>query len=207
MSPSVLLFYSGYGIARKSLKLVRARRWPKSGLRGFQKQTLFSIRVHVDLSLCNMDSVLQQRLNTVLGKALDVSGASLGEEELAECFGSIKTQYGTRMDRLFNNMLDKMRSNIESGYKDICIRRELDERLLDLENLEVEAPGGVELEFADPVLASVEQVKRMEINHLENAMREIDMEMKRLNERAAKIKQGVLQEVQNAKDLQASFSV
>jgi len=154
-----------------------------------------------------MDSVLQQRLNTVLGKALDVSGASLGEEELAECFGSIKTQYGTRMDRLFNNMLDKMRSNIESGYKDICIRRELDERLLDLENLEVEAPGGVELEFADPVLASVEQVKRMEINHLENAMREIDMEMKRLNERAAKIKQGVLQEVQNAKDLQASFSV
>ena len=57
------------------------------------------------------------------------------------------------------------------------------------------------------MLASVEQVKRMEIEHLENAMLEIDAEMKKLNERAARIKQGVLQEVQNARDLGATLSV
>ena len=141
------------------------------------------------------DSTRAARLDIVLGKALDVSGSALGEKELSECFGSIKTQFGPAMSRLFQNMLVRLRSQMEASYKDICIRRDLDDKLLALENIKYNDSRAMTASTEMAINESVEQLKRMEIEHLKQAIKHVDSESHKLEDRASKLRSAVLQEV------------
>jgi hypothetical protein len=138
------------------------------------------------------------RLDAVLNKALDVSSTSFDESDLSECFGSIKTQFGTSMTRLFSNMLVKLRSNMEASYKDICIRRDLDDRLLALENVKYADTGNVST--TETINTSAEQLKRMEAESLKAAIKQINVEVENLQQRANRLKASVLTEVQVVRD-------
>jgi len=131
------------------------------------------------------ESTRVKRLDAVMNKALDVSGLTFTEQDLSECFGSIKTQFGPSMSRLFSNMLVKLRSNIEASYKDICIRHDLDDRLLALENVKYADTGNVSV--AETVNSSAEQLKRMEAEQLRAALQAISAETASLQTRTSKL--------------------
>ena len=52
------------------------------------------------------------RLDVVFNKALDVSVNAVGESDLDDCFGELKGQYGSSMNKLFMNMIAKTQSNM-----------------------------------------------------------------------------------------------
>jgi len=138
------------------------------------------------------------RLDVVLGKALDVSGSSLGDQDLSECFGSIKTQFGPAMSRLFQNMLVKLRSQMEASYKDVCIRYDLDDRLLALENAKHTDARSVNISAAGAINESLEQLKRTEIEGLSGATKQVEADSAKLRERASKLRAAVSAELQLA---------
>ena len=142
------------------------------------------------------ESTRVKRLDAVMNKALDVSGLAFTEKDLSECFGSIKTQFGPSMSRLFSNMLVKLRSNMESGYRDICIRHDLDEKLLTLENVKYADTGSVSV--TETVNQSTEQLKRMEAEQLRAALKLIAASTASLQERATKLRQQMASELAHA---------
>jgi hypothetical protein len=142
------------------------------------------------------ESTRVKRLDAVMNKALDVSGLAFTEQDLSECFGSIKTQFGPSMSRLFSNMLVKLRSNMESGYRDICIRHDLDEKLLTLENVKYADTGSVSV--TETVNQSTEQLKRMEAEQLRAALKLIAASTASLQERATKLRQQMASELAHA---------
>jgi len=110
---------------------------------------------------------------------------------LSECFGSIKTQFGPAMSRLFQNMLVKLRSQMEASYKDICIRSDLDERLLALENVKHTDSRSINVSATGVINESVEQLKRTEIESLNFAMKQIEMDSAKLRDRVTKLRASV----------------
>jgi hypothetical protein len=140
------------------------------------------------------------RLDSVLEKALDVSGSVFDDTVLSECFGSIKTQFGTSMSRLFQNMLVKLKSNMKSSYQDICIRRDLDDRLLALENVKYADTGNAST--TTTINSSQEQLKLMEIEHLKAAIKEIEVEIANLKNHAGKVKTSIMEEIATINDSQ-----
>ena len=137
------------------------------------------------------ESTRAARLDVVLGKALDVSGGSLGDQDLSECFGSIKTQFGPAMSRLFQNMLVKLRSQMEASYKDICIRSDLDERLLALESVKHTDSRSINVSATEAINESIEQLKRAELESLNFAMKQIEMDSTKLRDRVTKLRAAV----------------
>lgn len=135
------------------------------------------------------------RLDMVLARALEVSGNSLDEEDLAECFGSIKTQFGPQMQRLFVNMITKVDSNIETQYKDICIRQDLDERLLALSKLKSNEARIIDPSVKNAVNSTVQEVKAMEIEALNAANKSLENDLKELESRAGRIKASIENEM------------
>jgi hypothetical protein len=147
------------------------------------------------MSSSAQESSRAARLDVVLGKALDVSGSALGDKELSECFGSIKTQFGPAMSRLFQNMLVKLRSQMEASYKDICIRRDLEDRLLALETAKFSDLRGMHMSTEESINDSVEQLKRMEMEHIKQAMKLVEAESLQLQGKAARLRAAIFQEV------------
>ena len=68
-----------------------------------------------------------QRLDAVFKKAMDVSSASFNEGDIDACFGELKGQYGSVIGKLYKNLIAKTDSSISSAYKDICLRKDLEE--------------------------------------------------------------------------------
>ena len=68
-----------------------------------------------------------QRLDAVFKKAMDVSTASFNEGDIEACFGELKGQYGSVIGKLYMNLVAKTDSSISSAYKDICLRKDLEE--------------------------------------------------------------------------------
>jgi hypothetical protein len=139
-----------------------------------------------------------KRLDACLNKALEVSSASFNEIDLSECFGSIKTQFGASMMRLFSNMLVKLRSNMEASYKDICIRRDLDDRLLALENAKYVDTGNVS--STETINSSTEELKRIEAESLKAVIKQIAVEVANLQQKSNRLKAAVTSELQVLRD-------
>jgi len=135
------------------------------------------------------------RLDMVLQRALEVSGNSLDEDDLAECFGSIKTQFGPQMQRLFTNMITKVDSNIEAQYKDICIRRDLDERLLALNKVKSNEARIIDPSVKNSVGTAVKEVKAMEVDNLNAAINALEVELQAVTSRAGRIKASIENEM------------
>ena len=131
----------------------------------------------------------------VLTRALDVSGNSLDEEDLTECFGSIKTQFGPQMQRLFSNMITKVDSNIETQYKDICIRRDLEERLNALSKLKSNEARIVDPSVKNAVESAVDEIKVLETESLIAANKVLEADLKQLTSRAGRLKASVENEI------------
>ncbi len=148
-----------------------------------------------------------QRLDMVLTRALEVSGNSLDEEDLAECFGSIKTQFGPQMQRLFSNMMTKVDSNIETQYKDICIRRDLDERLTALSKLKSNEARIVDSSVKNAVDSAVDEIKTLETESLNAANKTLEADLKQLASRAGRLKASVENEMNAlSKEKENTFS-
>lgn len=148
-----------------------------------------------------------QRLDMVLTRALEVSGNSLDEEDLAECFGSIKTQFGPQMQRLFSNMMTKVDSNIETQYKDICIRRDLDERLTALSKLKSNEARIVDSSVKNAVDSAVDEIKTLETESLNAANKTLEADLKQLTSRAGRLKASVENEMNAlSKEKENTFS-
>ncbi len=141
------------------------------------------------------ESTRLARLDIVLGKALDVSGGSLGDQDLSECFGSIKTQFGPAMSRLFQNMLVKLRSHMEASYKDICIRCDLEERLIALENVKNNDSQNISISATGAIHESMEKLKRTEIDNMLIAIKQIEIDTAKLQDRASRLKVSVANEL------------
>ncbi len=80
------------------------------------------------------------RLDQVFHKALDVAMSSVGESELKESFSAVLATEGggklsTSIQKAVANMLAETQASMVAGYKDVCIQRDLDEKLKALENL------------------------------------------------------------------------
>ena len=80
------------------------------------------------------------RLDQVFNKALDVAVSSVGEAELKECFRTVLAAEGgeklsNSIQKAVANMLTETQASMIAGYKDVCIQRDLDEKLKALENL------------------------------------------------------------------------
>ena len=136
-----------------------------------------------------------QRLDMVLTRALDVSGNALDEEDLTECFGSIKTQFGPQMQRLFSNMITKVDSNIETQYKDMCIRRDLEERLNALSKLKSNEAQIVDPSVKNAVESAVDEIKVLETESLIAANKVLEADLKQLTGRAGRLKASVENEI------------
>ena len=55
-----------------------------------------------------------QQLDLAYKKTIDMSVNTIGDEELKECFGDIKTQVGNSLQRLFiNHMVNKTQNNLK----------------------------------------------------------------------------------------------
>ena len=148
-----------------------------------------------------------QRFDMVLTRALEVSGNSLDEDDLSECFGSIKTQFGPQMQRLFVNMITKVDSNIETQYKDICIRRDLDERLSALGKLKSNEARIVDSSVKNAVRSAVDEIKLSEIESLNAANKALENDLKALKSRAGRLKASVENEMNAlAKEKENTFS-
>ena len=125
----------------------------------------------------------------------DSEGKSLDEDDLAECFGSIKTQFGPQMQRLFTNMITKVDSNIEAQYKDICIRRDLDERLLALNKVKSNEARIIDASVKNSVGTTVREVKAIEVENLNAAIGALETELKAVTSRAGRIKASIENEM------------
>lgn len=135
------------------------------------------------------------RLDAVISRAIEESANSLGEEDLAECFGSIKSQFGTSMNRLFSNMIQKVDSNIEAEYKDICIRRDLEERLMTLSTTKSSESRIVDGAIRHSMSKTVEDLKAIELEKINHAIGQVEAEMENLSKLANRQKASLVQEV------------
>jgi len=152
-------------------------------------------------------------LDKALSKVLDLSVNSVGAAELDECFGALKGQFGGTLQKLFMNMIAKTQSNMEGSYKDICIRRDLEEKLKELEQVAASLSsssssssstgsgtaggggGGDVSLLADPLLPSMMELKRREMEDLKIAIKHMETDMKKQTETAGRLKAQINNEI------------
>eukprot|EP00981_Chlorochromonas_danica_P007235 scaffold1618_cov158-Ochromonas_danica.AAC.19 len=69
-----------------------------------------------------MSAIKFERLQSAFLKALDASINSMGEDELQECFGELKTQLGGNLQMAFVNMISRSEKKIENEFRRISAR-------------------------------------------------------------------------------------
>jgi len=87
---------------------------------------------------------------------------------------------------------------MEASYKDVCIRYDLDDRLLALENAKHTDARSVNISAAGAINESLEQLKRTEIEGLSGATKQVEADSAKLRERASKLRAAVSAELQLA---------
>jgi len=142
----------------------------------------------------NNDSLRNERLNIVFNKALDVSMNSIGEDILDECFGDIKSKYklGNDMNKSFINICGETFTSIDGTYKDICIKKQVEEKLKILETTPI---NDIENE---PLNGIIIDLKKLEIDNLNAAINHITGEINQLKDTIEKIKTNIKGEIAGA---------
>ena len=142
----------------------------------------------------DINSIRMERLNMVFNKALDVSMASIGEDMLDECFGDIKTKYklGNDMNKSFINICGETFTSIDGTYKDICIKKQVEEKLKILETTPI---NDIENE---PLNGVIIDLKKLEIDNLNAAINHITGEINQLKDTIEKIKTNIKGEIAGA---------
>ena len=142
----------------------------------------------------DINSIRMERLNMVFNKALDVSMASIGEDMLDECFGDIKTKYklGNDMNKSFINICGETFTSIDGTYKDICIKKQVEEKLKILETTPI---NDIENE---PLNGIIIDLKKLEIDNLNAAINHITGEINQLKDTIEKIKTNIKGEIAGA---------
>ena len=142
----------------------------------------------------DINSIRMERLNMVFNKALDVSMASIGEDMLDECFGDIKTKYklGNDMNKSFINICGETFTSIDGTYKDICIKKHVEEKLKILETTPI---NDIENE---PLNGIIIDLKKIEIDNLNAAINHITGEINQLKDTLEKIKTNIKGEIAGA---------
>ena len=142
----------------------------------------------------DINSIRMERLNMVFNKALDVSMASIGEDMLDECFGDIKTKYklGNDMNKSFINICGETFTSIDGTYKDICIKKQVEEKLKILETTPI---NDIENE---PLNGIIIDLKKIEIDNLNAAINHITGEINQLKDTLEKIKTNIKGEIAGA---------
>ena len=85
---------------------------------------------------------------------------------------------------------------MEASYKDICIRYDLDDRLLALETAKHTDSRSINISAAGAINESVEQLKRVEIEGLNIAMKQIEVDSAKLRDRVSKLRASVNSELE-----------
>ena len=75
-----------------------------------------------------------QRLSQAFSKALDVSVGSLTKDDINNFFGSLTDKYGNMIQSATINELERTRRVLESKFVDMCDNKDLNNKLLVLEN-------------------------------------------------------------------------
>ena len=147
----------------------------------------------------NIDSLRNERLNIVFNKALDVSMNSIGEDILDECFGDIKSKYklGNDMNKSFINMCGETHSSIGAAYKDICNKKQMEEKLKILETTPI---NNIENESKDALNGVIIDLKKVEMDNIIAAINHIEGEMSQLKDTAEKLKTNMKGEIAAASE-------
>jgi len=147
----------------------------------------------------NNDSLRNERLNIVFNKALDVSMNSIGEDILDECFGDIKSKYklGNDMNKSFINMCGETHSSIGAAYKDICNKKQMDEKLKILETTPI---NNIENESKDALNGVIIDLKKVEMDNIIAAINHIEGEISQLKDTAEKLKTNMKGEIAAASE-------
>lgn len=145
----------------------------------------------------DVNSIRMERLNIVFNKALDVSMASIGEDMLDECFGDIKTKYklGNDMNKSFMNICGETFTSIDGTYKDICIKKQVEEKLKILETTPI---NDIENETKDALNGVIIDLKKIEIDNLNAAINHITVEINQLKDTLEKLKTNIKGEIAGA---------
>jgi len=145
------------------------------------------------------DSLRTERLNMVFNKALDVSMNSIGEDILDECFGDIKSKYklGNDMNKSFINMCGETHSSIGAAYKDICNKKQMEEKLKILETTPI---NNIENESKDALNGVIIDLKKVEMDNIIAAINHIEGEISQLKDTAEKLKTNMKGEIAAASE-------
>lgn len=113
----------------------------------------------------------QQMLDKVFRKALSVSVNSISDTDLNECFGELRTPFGSAFGKVFINMMGRGEASMDAAYTDLCIRHDMDDKLRALES----APPAPRLDLTspDPLAATLLELKRLEADELRAANKHV----------------------------------
>jgi hypothetical protein len=157
----------------------------------------------------NNESLRMNKLETVFAKALDMSMNNIGESNLDDCFGDLKSQYGNTMQKSFVNMIGVTQHSMQESFRDICIQRDMDEKLKILENTDRLKVSNDEMNIDinndytntdDPLESVLIELKSIELFNLKKNIEEMEHNIKELTDKVEKKKLNMKSEISSVSE-------
>lgn len=154
----------------------------------------------------NTESLRMNKLETVFAKALDMSMNNIGESNLDDCFGDLKSQFGNTLQKAFVNMVGVTQHSMQESFRDICIQRDMDEKLKILENTDPLLVSndemnidydGVYTNTDDPLESVLLELKSIELFNLKKAIKEMEHNIKNLSDKVENKRINMKSEISN----------
>lgn len=146
-------------------------------------------------------SLRLSKLDEVFGKAVGVSMNSINKDDLAECFRDLmqNDKLGNAINKAFINMVSETGASMTASYKDLCIQRDLDDKL---RILETSQPIVADKNFSvdESLFSTLTQIKSTEEENLKIAIKNMEAEIKKLNEAHSKLRTNMQNEIASITD-------
>ena len=141
-------------------------------------------------------SLRLSKLDEVFKKAVDTSMNGINKDDLTECFGDLmqNDKLGNAINKAFINMVSEAGSSMTASYKDICIQRDLDEKLRILETSQPIVPNK-SFSVDESLFSTLARIKSTEEENLKIAIKNMEAEIKRLNDAHTKLRTNMQNEI------------
>lgn len=144
------------------------------------------------------------RLNEAFLKALDVSVNSIGEQDLEECFGDIKSKLGGNLQRVFVNMISKAERHMENGFGELVQKHHVKELIEEMNarpavfstNTANNHDASQQEVFDGGMEEMIRRVKKAEIADLQNAIKTLETEIKKSKDMGGRLRTQMINEVE-----------
>lgn len=142
-----------------------------------------------------------ERLQSAFLKALDASINSMGEDELQECFGELKTQLGGNLQMAFVNMISRSEKKVENEFRRISARYKVADILTSSCSSSSSAAKQIETQHSSEGAASqwVEvqmAIKHAEVEELDRQIVLLETETKRAADLVSRLKTQLYNEIE-----------